>query len=71
MNAFDDDEGDFTVSLEAPSDAELAARAAKEREEAAVEKIWQPPSTELMQVRRDFYGPITDRYIHSNPPVPP
>ena len=44
---------DFSSSLEGPSEAEVQAKEAAEREEALVEKIWEAPSEELKKERRD------------------
>jgi len=44
---------DFSSSLEGPSEAEIQANVAAEREEALVEKIWEAPSEELKKERRD------------------
>eukprot|EP00618_Florenciella_parvula_P034711 CAMPEP_0119504242 /NCGR_PEP_ID=MMETSP1344-20130328/25163_1 /TAXON_ID=236787 /ORGANISM="Florenciella parvula, Strain CCMP2471" /LENGTH=150 /DNA_ID=CAMNT_0007540595 /DNA_START=119 /DNA_END=568 /DNA_ORIENTATION=+ len=65
MDAFTKDQ-DFSSSLEGPSEAEVQAKEAAEREEALVEKIWEAPSEELKKERRDWYEPITERLVHAS-----
>ena len=52
LDAFTRDQ-DFSTSLEGPTEEEIKAKEAAEREEELVEKIWEPPSEALKKERRD------------------